>query len=153
MSKKLVPTSLDKILVAVDGSDHSKKAVDWAIEIASKYNSKIYLIHVLEQKKNSKGFGDCARSERMPISSYFDLVCNQFVGDAAARAKDGGAKKVEIICERGNPSDKIINSAKKNNVDLIIMGSRGLGGFSRTIMGSVSTKVCNHADRTCITVK
>ena len=49
------------------------------------------------------------------------------------------------ICDRGDPADMITSAAERNNVDMIVMGSRGLGGFSRTIMGNVSTKVCNRA--------
>lgn len=153
MSKKLAPLKVSKILVPIDGSEHSKKAVDLAVDMALKYDAEIYFLHALEERKIPEGFKEYARSERIPPSSYFGMVCETFVGDAQKKAETAGVKKVEVICERGNPADKILNVAKKNKVDMIIMGTRGLGGFSRAIMGSVSTKVCNHAHCTCITVK
>jgi nucleotide-binding universal stress UspA family protein len=81
-------------------------------------------------------------------------VCqrDQFLGEAEERIKKAGVQ-VELICVQGDPADEILRAIEENNVDLIVMGNRGLGGFSRTFMGSVSMKVCNHAPSTCITVK
>lgn len=161
MAKSNVPISMNKILVAVDGSTHSKKAVELSIDLAKKWNSKIYLIHVREKKNIPEGFKELKYKgeklsivERKPFSEYFDMVCerDQFLGEAAEILKSAGIN-VERICIEGDPADEIIKAAKKYNVDLIVMGSRGLGRFSIAVMGNVSTKVCNHAHCTCITVK
>lgn len=150
----MIDISMKKILVALDGSDHSKKAASLAIDFAKKYDAELYIIHVLEDKKIPKGFEDHAKAAGIP-PDYFDLVCrsDKFVGEAEASAKEEGIKKVVPLCHQGDPADEIILQAKTNNVDLIIMGNRGLGKFSKAIMGSVSSKVCNHAKSTCITVK
>lgn len=147
--------SVNRILVAVDGSEHSRKAVDLAVDLAKKWGSEIYLIHVLEEKKVPDEFREFARVERVPVSEYFNLVCQTsgFLGEAEAKAKAAGIWKVERICAQGNPADEIISAAEKYKVDMVVMGNRGLGGFSKAIMGSVSTKVCNHAHCTCIAVK
>ncbi len=152
MAEKRKTTSVNRILVAVDGSEHSKKAVGMAIDMAKKWNSKIYLIHVAE-KNIPSSFIEFARDEGIDAFDYFERVCSQILGSAEDRVKKAGIKKVERTCPTGNPADEIIKEARKKKVDLIIMGSRGLGRFSRAVMGSVSTKVCNHADSTCITVK
>lgn len=153
MSKRLVPISVNRILVPIDGSEHSKKAVELAIDVANKWGAEMYLIHVQEEKKIPEGFKEYAKSEKIPPSSYYDMVCKQLFDPIEARAKAAGIKKIEHTCVYGHPADQIIKAAKKNKIDLIIMGSRGLGRFSKTIMGSVSTKVCNYAHCTCITVK
>ncbi len=153
MSKRLETVSVSRILVAVDGSEHSKKAIELAVDIANKWNAEMKIIHVMEEREIPDGFKEYAKSERIPVSSYFDMACGTYVGDAEKRVKNAGIKKVEVLCEHGNPADEIIKAAKNMQADLIIMGSRGLGRFSRAIMGSVSTKVCNHSHCTCITVK
>lgn len=145
-------TKMDRILVAVDGSEHSKKAVDMAIDMAKKWSSKIYLIHVAENKIPAE-FLEYAKDEEIDASDYYGRVCTQIIESAEDKIKKAGIKKVERICPTGDPADEIIKQAKKNKVDLIIMGSRGRGRLSRALMGSVSTKVCNYADSTCITVK
>ena len=94
-----------------------------------------------------------AKQERLPPSSYFDFIAEQICQEVEARAKAEGIKNVEHIYGAGNPADEILKTAKKKKVDLIVMGSRGLGRFSQAFMGGVSTKVCNHAHCTCITVK
>lgn len=146
---------MNRILVALDGSEHSKKAVELAVDLAKTWKAELYMIHVLEEKKAPEGFEEYAKAERISPTDYFKIVCEKarFVGEAEARAKAAGLEKVKRICTQGDPADEILKTADSNKVDLIVMGSRGLGGFSRAFMGSVSTKVCNHARCSCITVK
>ena len=77
---------MKRILVALDGSEHSKKAANLAIDLAKKYDAKLYIIHVLENKKIPEGFAEFARDERIP-SDYFGLVCrnDKFIGEAEAK--------------------------------------------------------------------
>jgi nucleotide-binding universal stress UspA family protein len=142
-----------KILVALDGSKHSKKAVELAVDISRIWNAEVYLIHVMEKKNIPPEFGEYAKSEQVEPSNYFSWVAEKILNEAESRFRDIGIEKIECLYEIGNPADKIIEEAHKKNVDLIIMGSRGLGSFSRTFMGSVSTKVCHHARASCIAVK
>ena len=153
MSKRIVPIAVNRILVALDGSDHSKKAAELAVDIAKKWSAEVNLIHVREEKNIPKGFKEFAKAER--TSDYFSMVCerDQFLGAAETRLRAAGVKVAEPICAFGDPADQIIKEAKRVKADLIVMGSRGLGRFSKVFMGSVSTTVCNHAHCTCITVK
>jgi nucleotide-binding universal stress UspA family protein len=144
-----------KVLVAVDGSEHSKKAVDLAIDMAKKWRAGIVLIHVKEERGVPEGLEEWMKLEGVrSFADYFEMACrsDQFLGEAEERIKTA-RQKVERICVNGDPADEILKAAEIRNVDMIIMGSRGLGRFSRSFMGSVSTKVCNHANRTCVTVK
>lgn len=147
--------SVGKILVAVDGSEHSKKAVELAADMGKKWGAEVYLIHVNEERHVPEGFKEYAKVERVESGRYFELVCrqDQFLGEAEARLKEAGIKTTAPICAFGDAADEIIKAAKTKEVDMIVMGSRGLGRFSVTVMGSVSNKVCNHAPCTCITVK
>jgi nucleotide-binding universal stress UspA family protein len=60
---------------------------------------------------------------------------------------------LKLPCCSGISTEKILQSADANEIDMIIMGSRGLGGIKSLFLGSVSSKVCDQADCTCLTVK
>jgi len=153
MSKRLVPISIRRILIAVDGSEHSSKAVELGIECAKTWGAEIGLIHVRTTHNLPKGFEQYARLEHLPPADYLDKLDEQLLAPAEERAKAEGVKKIDRISVEGDPADEILKTAEAYNVDLILIGNRGLGKFSRAFLGSVSTKVLNHAKCTCIVVK
>ena len=153
VTERLVPVSISRILVAFDGSEHSKKATELAVDLALKWNAELYFVHVLEETNIPEGFKEYARVEHVSPYDYFDEANQQLLLPALDRAKAAGVGKVESISLQGHPADEILKAAQNHNVDLIILGSRGLGRFSRDFLGSVSTKVLNNANCTCITVK
>ncbi len=152
MGKQPVGFPVKSILVAVDGSAQANRAVALGVEIAKKWKPKVHLIHVAE-KTIPKEFIDFAHDEQISVTDYYDRVCSQIVTDAADAFLKAGIKNVVTICPSGNPANEIIKAAEDNKVDLILMGTLGKGGFSRALMGSVSSKVCNYAKTTCVTVK
>ena len=117
------------------------------------WQARVYLIHVFEEKYIPEEFKKYAKDEKISPESYFDELCDQILEGPEDRAKNSGIKNVERICVHGNPADEILRAAETNKADLVIMGSRGLGTFSRAMLGSVSTKVCHYAPCTVITVK
>jgi nucleotide-binding universal stress UspA family protein len=153
MTQRLVPISVSRILVAVDGSEHSKKVVELGVDLALKWNAELYLIQVVEGTSVPEGYREFAKDEHMDPLSYFDRLGEQFLRPAEERARAAGIKKVERMPVRGHPAEEILKAAQERNVDLIILGSRGFGKFPRACLGSVSTKVLTHANCTCITVK
>ena len=153
MTERLLPISISRILVAFDGSDHSKKATELGITLTLKWNAELYIVHVLEETNIPEDFKEFAGIEHVNPLDYFDMVNERLLLPAIDRAKAAGVRKVESISLRGHPADEILKTAQGRNVDLIILGSRGLGKFSLPFLGSVSTKVLNHANCTCIVVK
>ena len=89
--KRLVPISIDRILVALDGSEHSKKAAKLAVDLAKMWDAELFLVHLLEEKKAPKGFEEYAKAEKVP-ADYFGMVCqrDQFAGEAETLAKEAG---------------------------------------------------------------
>ena len=65
----------------------------------------------------------------------------------------GYPNKVETFYTSGNPGEQICKFADEKDVDFIVMGNRGLGAFSRTLLGSVSNKVINHSKKSVLVVK
>lgn len=150
-NQKLVKFSLRRILVALDGSEHSKKAVELTLALAKKWDVEVYLIHVIDSAlvRVLPGNWGIPKDPRVKYAG----LCEKILDPVEDRIKEVGIKKVKRICAFGDPAYEIIKTAKKKRVDLIVMGNRGQGRFSKVFMGSVSTKVCNHAHCTCITVK
>jgi len=145
-----------KILVPVDGSEHASKAIEMAANLASQYDAIIHLLHVVSLTKIPDAINEYIRAEGIHESPYF--VALQTMGDqilitAKKEAEKKGAKNIETRVLEGDPAQNIIDYAKDGDFDMIIMGSRGLGSFKGLMLGSVSSKVCHAADRTCVTVR
>ncbi len=139
---------LKRILVATDGSDHARKAIGYACDIASKYDAAIYLIHVisLPPTTHSEAFFE-------PLRDHARKAGEDIIRKAEKDARKKGIKNVQISLVDGDPTSEILKYAEENDVDMIVLGSRGLGKLGMLMLGSVSHKVCNIAQRTCVTVK
>lgn len=147
---------IKKVLVAVDGSEHSLKAVDYAIDIALKYGSEMYLLHVVDKvevPEEIKKYASVEKIEDPPEYLVLNEIGNRILKKVEETAKEKGVRKVRPIILEGDPADKITTFACDNDIDWIFMGSRGLGGVKGLLMGSVSNKVCHLTDSTCVTVK
>lgn len=86
-------------------------------------------------------------------SDVLDFVGNKILGEAEIRATKKGAGKVKIALEHGDPATVILRYAKRRKVDLIVLGTRGLGQVKSTLMGSVSRKVTNLSDTACLIIR
>jgi nucleotide-binding universal stress UspA family protein len=147
---------IKKILVPIDGSEHSQKAVEFAVNAAIQNDAAIHLLHVVSTAKIPKEVEEFIKAERIQGSAdtaYLEVIGNQILGKAENEAKKRGARHVEKSILRGDPAEVIVNYAKENDCDMIVIGSRGLGTVKGLMLGSVSSKVCHVADRTCVTVK
>jgi nucleotide-binding universal stress UspA family protein len=140
-------------MVAVDGSDHSMKAAELAIHLAKLWSAELYFIHVQEEGKIPNWFKEFAKVEQLGTADYFDVVDRRLFAPLISRAKESEVRDFSGIRATGDPADEILRNAKQKKVDLIVMGSRGLGKFSGVILGGVSTKVLSSAECSCITVK
>jgi nucleotide-binding universal stress UspA family protein len=145
-----------KVLVAVDGSEQSLKAVDQGADIALKYGAELYLIHVVEKIKLTdefKKFMDVEKVGEPPEYLYLTRIGEKVLKKAEEIAKSKGIREPRLVIEEGDPAGKIAEYARLNQVDWIFLGSRGLSGIGGLLMGSVSNKVCHIAEATCITVR
>ncbi len=139
---------LKKILVPTDGSNHAKKAIEFASDIALKYESTVYLIHVVFPLTSiAEGYVD------QQIEDHQQKIAKEFIEGAEKEIKAKGVESYQSTILKGNPAREIIEFARENNVDMIIMGSRGAGEIEMLMLGSVSQRVCHLADCTCVTVK
>jgi nucleotide-binding universal stress UspA family protein len=131
-------TKLGKLLVAVDGSEQANKALDYAYMLALRFKSKLTILHVAETK--------LASLEPDAVKQ----ISENILSDAAARIKGVSVKKQ---LEYGSPAENIINVARDDDYDLIVLGSRGLSSVKRFLMGSVSEDVSMHSRRSVLVVR
>jgi len=150
-----------KILVAVDGSDPSNRAIDYAAEISSKWGAKLIVLAVVpkttipvfpDQGMGSSSilaYGELARYEERMKEVYQNVL-----NDALMRVKSKNKElDVEGILKEGRPSSIIVDVAEKDGVDLIVLGSRGIGGITGWILGSTSRKVVDSCTKPVLVVK
>lgn len=123
-----------KILVPVDGSVHAEKAVVQAVLFAQLCQATLTLLHVVDLNRKTSAFEQVSTGGYIPAEFKEDgykLIL-------AAQEKIPGNIQTEKIVEIGVPAEIITEISNKDDFDLIIMGSRGLGTLERVFMGSVS---------------
>ena len=101
---------IHKILAAVDGSEHSAKAVEYAGDIALKYDGELFLIYVISKAEIPEDFLKYAKVEKIdetPESLLFSMVADGVLKDAEKQARTMGVKVIHKIVKQGNPADEI----------------------------------------------
>jgi len=136
---------IQHMLVAVDGSEGSRRAVAFARDLASATGARVTLLHVLEPiPVVSLGFAEFyGVTQRQPTDEEMARLHQALHEMLEGFPRD----RVEEVIEYGNPADTIVAQADRRNVDLIVMGARGMGAVGRFLVGSVSDRVVHHARR------
>jgi len=127
-----------KILLAIDGSEYSEEALPTAIEMAKRFGSHLLVVHVAEH--------DRGRAAAFTVESPADAT--KLVADAVRKAKDAGISAKGELLDRaaGHVAPAIATVAAANDIDLIVMGSRGLSDAQGLLLGSVTHKVMQLVD-------
>jgi nucleotide-binding universal stress UspA family protein len=146
-----------RILVALDGSKHAKRAAVVATDMALHYGSRLQFISVTKPppKRISdelKHYMEIERLTGKPGDLVSDAV-QKILADAEKHARKKGVKEVRTVTESGPVARTIIKHAKRQNADVIVMGCRGLGDVEGILLGSVSHKVVSLADCAVMTVR
>jgi nucleotide-binding universal stress UspA family protein len=132
---------MKQILVATDGSDSAEPAISQGIELARSTGAKLVVAYARHAPLPVLGEPVYQRS----LSRELRLA-QETTALAATRACGAGVD-VEIEVVEGDPAERILELARVRDVDLIVVGSRGLGTLAGTLLGSVSREVLRHADR------
>jgi len=158
----LVPL-FEKILVPLDGSEHSLKALEIAIQIAKKFDGKITLIHVYSVTIRPVIMPEPTTLTPPMIPAMTPAEVSKAV-EATRKAgasilTDGEQKvkaeevQVEKILEEGHTVQEIVKTAKEGKFDLIVIGGRGISKIRELLLGSVTDGVIHHAPCPVLVIK
>ena len=143
-------TAFQKILVPIDFSEHSRRALDVAIELAQKFAGRLQLIHAYPIHPLLLNPYD------MHIPADFEhefrKASDQKMAACADHVRKAGLE-VETTCTPDLPSEAIVGCAEKIHADLIVMGTRGLTGLKHVVLGSVAERTLRTAPCPVMTVK
>ena len=132
---------MKQILVATDGSKNSRDALDEAVELAAAAGAKLTVVYVRHAPLPMLGEPVYQRSLSAALRH-----ANETVAIAAGVAHTAGVEAEAEVLD-GEPAKRILELARLRDVDLIVVGSRGLGALAGALLGSVSRDVLHHADR------
>jgi nucleotide-binding universal stress UspA family protein len=129
---------LKTILVAFDGSEQSQKAFDLGLEIAAKFNAKLFVMGIVRLPEPAIS---------VEIDALLDSGKTHFADEFSQLGEKAKELNVqfETVVEVGHPAEHILRYAEDNHADMIVMGRRGLNRATRFILGSVSERVMRYA--------
>jgi nucleotide-binding universal stress UspA family protein len=129
------------IIVGVDGSVHSRKALERAIQEAAAHHTSLTVLTVHQAVRDVYGSvshytGDADLTEKARQAAQAET-------DEVVAALGVQPESVTVTAVHGLPSEELVKAA--HGADMVVMGSRGAGGFARLLMGSTATQVAQHA--------
>jgi len=140
----------ERILVPLDGSEHSMHALEKAVQIAKKCDGKITLVHVYSVL--SSGVVPMTMYETVTLTPEIITKLAEAVRKAGVSILEEAEKRVKAegvqsttLLREGHVVVEILKAAKEENVDLIVIGARGLSTIKEIFLGSVSHGVTIHA--------
>jgi nucleotide-binding universal stress UspA family protein len=130
------------IVVGIDGSRHSERALDWAMKEAALRHAPLTVMSVQPRVRNILGHADSFPQDAELLENT--RAAAQEATDKALAALGGDRPEtVTVEAIYGIPAEALVTAAA--GADMIVVGSRGAGGFERLAMGSVGDQVARHA--------
>jgi universal stress protein A len=138
---------IERILVPVDFSESSQKALRYGHELARERNGRLYVLHVINQRiidalhdMSAKGYkGEFVEVLKKVVNERKEEL-DRFV---PASMREG--IEIEFETRKGRPAEEVIKFARDNRIDLIILGNVGRSALEAALVGSVARSVANHA--------
>ncbi len=138
---------MKRILVAHDGSKSSEKALKKAVEMAKRFNSSITVISVVPELYLT----ELLEMDRLKISETLTDETRKTM--EKIKRSTSGIKSLKTVIRQGNPAEEILEAAEKMKADVIVTGSHGRRGAQKFLLGSVSSRIVDHAECSVLVVK
>jgi len=136
----------DQILFPTDGSDGAAVAFDHVLDIATRHDSTVTLIHVVDTTQGS------VLHIQSDSADLLEEEGERIVNDAADRASQRGVDTITEVV-RGEPYREVLDYADKHGVDLVVMPTHGRRGLERFLLGSTTERVVRRADVPVLTIR
>jgi len=145
-----------KMLVATDGSEEAELALQTAVTLAKSAASELHVIHVLPVDEGIPYPAEVLKREAEETEQQAretEQQAREFLDRQVQQVRDEGLVAAESYYRKGRPANEIVKLSEELDVDLVVVGSRGLGGIRRALMGSVSDSVVRYAPCPVMTVR
>lgn len=143
---------IKSILLPTDGSETSEKSIEYAIQLGKQFGAKIVVVHVYGVNgilgggfRRGAALFDTMRQE-------LEAEASEIVSQVAERVRQNGLA-VDAVAVEGSAADGIIHAIDEIIPDIVVMGSRGAGGFAGLPLGSVAEMVVRHSKVPVLVVK
>lgn len=148
-------SSFSKILVGIDGSSDSMKAADEAIAIAKLHSASLLIVHVIPSQMR---VGEYSSSVAAPTSDEYlrraHKAADIWFDRIKTKAREVGIQaKIRVISSGYTIGQVIVDLAEEEKVDLVVLGTRGMTGFKKLLLGSVALEVVTYSYCTVMVVK
>ncbi len=151
---------INKILVATDSSAASNRALKMAVQFAVLHDAELFIIHVIRDMQIPFEIKEIPELEPNKFEKFNDAreeimrkIAQNVLKLAKEKAEKAGAQRIQTAIGTGDPATSILGFAKRRKMDMIVLGTRGLGKLKSRILGSVSRKVTNNAETSCLIVR
>lgn len=129
-----------RVVVGTDGSGTAQQAVDEAAALARALGAELHLVTAYSPRQLSERIASSARSERVDLARVAE---EELLRTAAALRQDDFV--IDVHARGGDPAEVLIDVARELKADLIVVGSKGMSGVERFLLGGVANKVSHHA--------
>jgi len=127
------------ILIADDGSDEARRASEVGTDLALRYGAQATLLTVIHHPAYAATVGEVAEADAEQ-REFANRVQRQAIEQARLRGLD-----LSAVVVSGHPAEVIVDYARRHQIDLIVMGHRGMSNLKRFLVGSVADRVVDHA--------
>ena len=131
----------DRILLATDGSEHAREAVEHAIGLAQVCDATLYVVSVVETRTAY----DAVVADPEEIRANLKQVADDAIDDATELADAAGVQTRDVL-EEGVPAEEIIEVVEREDIDLVVLGERGHSAFKTVMLGSTAETVVHETD-------
>jgi nucleotide-binding universal stress UspA family protein len=138
------------IMVPYDKSESADRAFEFAIDLAKKYNSSISIVACVHLQVPTDPYFGTAYTE---TTKLLEEDATNSISKLEPRLKESKIPFTTEVLEAISITDTIVSYAESHQVDLIVMGSRGLGGFKKLLLGSVASGVSQHSKCPVLIIK
>jgi len=133
-----------RFVVGVDGSECSRRALDWAVDVAQALGSEVVAVHALGLLTHLAGV-------EVPSQSHREEVRTAFENQWCAPLRASTVSQICLLVD-GNPVTALLTAADEYRADAIVVGSRGNGGFPGLQLGSTSHQLVQHSDKPVVII-
>jgi len=151
---------INRILIATDASAASNRALKMAAQFAELHNAELLIVHVIRDMQIPYEIDEIQELEYHQFESFNNTreeimrkIAETILRDAKEKAEKAGANKVQTAIGTGDPATSILGFVERSKIDMIVIGTRGLGKLKGSLLGSVSRKIADNAETSCLIVR